>query len=96
MRYFPLVISLLPLPLLSDETHLVDAYYWQGGVRYTNLSEHKLRCQISTKVDPNLPFGTLAEKRNIVIKPYHSYTYARYPNEQIIFCVKEYEHATDT
>ena len=96
MRYPLFAITLLSQPLLSDETHLVDAYYWQGGVRYTNLSEHKLRCQISTKVDPDLPLGTLAEKRNIVIKPYHSYTYARYPNEQIIFCVKEQEYATDT
>ena len=95
MRYVPLLIAVLPLPLLSDETHLVDAYYWQGGVRYTNLSEQTLRCQISTKVDPNLPFGTLAEKRNIVLKPYHSYTYQRYPDQQIIYCEKEHARIDD-
>jgi hypothetical protein len=97
----PLILALL-LALFAqsssaeDLTHLVDVYRDRSGVIYTNTSEIPLRCQISSKVDPNLPFGTLAEKRNITLRGYLSYTHNRFPTEQIIYCtrlIKEQDNA---
>ena len=87
----PLLLPLLFFPLLAhseDLTPLVDVYYTEGYAHYTNTSDIPLRCQISSKVDPNLPFGTLAEKRNVTLRGYLSYTHRRWPTEQVIFCTR--------
>ena len=100
-----MIYTLIPLLLLSplahseDLTHLVDVYYTEGFAHYTNTSDIPLRCQISAKVDPNLPFGTLAEKRNVTIRGFLSYTHRRWPTEQVIFCERltpETDNAADT
>jgi hypothetical protein len=87
-----LIIALLalsiPLSASEDLTHLIDAYYTEGFAHYTNKSDIPLRCQISAKIDESLPFGTLAEKRNVTIRGYLSYTHRRWPTEQIIFCTR--------
>ena len=87
MRLF-LTLFLLSYPLIASEdlTHLIDVYRSEAHNVYTNTSDIPLRCQVSAKVDPNLPFGTLAEKRNVTIRGYLSYTHRRWPTEQIIYC----------
>lgn len=69
-----------------DRTEAIDIYRTVGGTTYTNLSDDVLRCQISTRIDPSLPIGTLAEKRNILLRGSMSYVHQR-KGEQIIYCV---------
>lgn len=80
----PLIFA--PLAHSEDLTHLIDVYYTEGYAYYTNTSDTPLRCQISAKIDENLPFGTLAEKRNVTIRGHLSYTARRWPTEQVIYC----------
>jgi hypothetical protein len=90
-----LIIALLalsiPLSAQEDLTHLVDVYYTEGYAHYTNTSDIPLRCQISARIDPKLPFGTLSEKRNVTIRGHLSYTHRRWPTEQIIYCEALYD-----
>ena len=81
-----LLLLSIPLTASEDLTHYIDVYYTEGFAHYTNTSDIPLRCQISAKIDPNLPFGTLAEKRNVTIRGHLSYTHRRWPTEQIIYC----------
>ena len=97
----PLLFLLFFTPLQASEdlTHLVDIYNTGVSVIYTNTSDVLLRCQISSDPNPDLPFGSLAEKRNITIRGYLSYTYLRNPDTQIIYCerlIQEQDNATDT
>jgi len=91
-----ITLLLLSIPLQSSEdlTHYIDVYYTEGFAHYTNKSDIPLRCQISAKIDPNLPFGTLAEKRNVTIRGHLSYTHNRHPYEQIILCYRLVEEKT--
>ena len=89
----PLLLS-APLHANEDLTHLVDVYRDDTGVVYTNTSDIPLRCQISSKVDPDLPFGTLAEKRNITLRGHLSFKWRRHPYEQIILCYRLVEEKT--
>lgn len=91
------LIPLLFFPLLAhseDLTHLIDVYYTEGFAYYTNTSDIPLRCQISSKIDENLPFGTLAEKRNVTIRGHLSFTWRRWPTEQVIYCERLIEEHT--
>ena len=88
----PLLVS-APLHANEDLTHLVDVYRDESGVVYTNTSDVPLRCQISSKVDEDLPFGTLAEKRNVTIRGYMSYKWRRNPTSQIILCYRLVEES---
>lgn len=84
-----LLISLLILsfPLYAEDlTHLIDVYNDGKSVVYTNITWIPVRCQISSNVDESLPFGTLAEKRNITIRGMQSFRWYRNPDSQIIFC----------
>ena len=81
-----LLLLSIPISATEDLTHHIDVYYTEGFAHYTNTSDIPLRCQISAKIDPNLPFGTLAEKRNVTIRGHLSYTHRRWPTEQIIYC----------
>lgn len=86
--HYLLSLLLLSYPLSASEdlTYLVDVYYTEGYAHYTNTSDIPLRCQISARIDPNLPYGTLAEKRNVTIRGHLSYTHRRWPTEQVIYC----------
>ena len=79
----------------EDLTHLVDVYRDRSGVVYTNTSDIPLRCQISSRVNPNLPFGTLEEKRNVTLRGYLSFKWRRWPYEQIIYCERLNEDEND-
>ena len=85
-----LILTLLTLsfPLYAtNSVHLVDTYppNTKGSQTFTNLSDEFIRCQISTRVDPDLPIGQLAEIRNITLAPYLSYTHHR-EGYKIIIC----------
>jgi hypothetical protein len=96
MRFLLILITLsYPLKASEDLTHLIDVYRSEGGVTYTNISDIPLWCQVSSKVDPDLPFGTLAEKRNVTIRGYLSYTHRRWPTEQIIYCERLVEESSN-
>ena len=80
------ILALLSTPSLADMTSFIDIYRGQHSVTYTNVSDIPLRCQISSRVDPDLPLGQLAETRNITIREYMSYTHLRNPRTQLIYC----------
>ena len=97
--------ALIPLLFLSlsahseDLTHLIDTYRMKGSINFTNTSQIPLQCQISSRIDPTLPLGTVAERRNITLDRYMSYTHYRSPDETIIYCerlIQEHDHAAHT
>ena len=100
-RIMPLLaLLLLSFPLYAEDlTHFIDVYNNGNSVVYTNTTWIPVRCQISSKVDPNLPFGTLAEKRNVTIRGMQSYRWLRNPDTQIIFCerlIEEHSHDSES
>ena len=88
MRWIPFVILFAFPAKAEDLTHLIDITNTGRSVTYYNASWIPVRCQISSDPDPALPFGTLAEKRNITIRGYQSFTWLRNPDTQIIHCVR--------
>jgi hypothetical protein len=95
MRILLILLSLsYPLSASEDLTHLIDTYFFGESVQYTNISDKFLRCMISTRVDPNLPLGTLAEKKTITVRPHFTVTHHRV-GHKIIYCVEMPPNAAD-
>jgi hypothetical protein len=99
MPLLALLLLSFPLSASEDLTHYIDIYKTPHSVVYTNTTWIPLRCMISSKVDDALPFGTLAEKRNVTIRGMQSFTWLRNPDTQIIYCerlIEEHDNAADT
>ncbi len=87
MRFLLALLALsYSIQASEDLTNLIDTYNIGHSVVYTNTSWIPLRCQVSSKVDESLPFGTLAEKRNVTIRGMQAFTWQRNPDTQIIYC----------